>query len=122
MTKIVKTAAWLTIVAFAVLSLVPHELRPHTGLPGPLEHLVAYAIAAGLLTFGYARRSQPFVIVLSLSVYAAILEIAQIWVPGRHPAVIDFAASSAGALIGSALAWIGLQAIAPAGRAFLSDD
>jgi VanZ family protein len=48
---------------------------------------------------------------LSLSLYAAILEIAQIWVPGRDPKFIDFAASSAGAFIGSALAWIGLRAI-----------
>jgi hypothetical protein len=29
----------------------------------------------------------------------------------RNPTVIDFAASSAGALIGSALAWIGLRTI-----------
>jgi hypothetical protein len=42
--------------------------------------------------------------------YAAILEIAQIWVSGRNPTIIDFAASSAGAFIGSALAWIRLRA------------
>ena len=108
--KTVKIAGGLAVVAFAVLSLVPRELRPHTGAPGPLEHLAAYAIAAGLLTFGYDKRRQPFVIVLSLCLYAAILEIAQIWVPGRNPQFIDFAASSAGALIGAALAWIGLRA------------
>ena len=108
--QIFKTAGWLAVVAFAVLSLLPWELRPHTGAPGSLEHTVAYAIGAGLLTLGYQKRSQPFVIVLSLSLYAAILEIAQIWVPRRHPAVIDFAASSAGALIGAALVWIGLRA------------
>ena len=55
-------------------------------------------------------RSQPLIIILSLSFYAAILEIAQIWVPGRNPTVIDFAASSAGALIGAALVWTGLRA------------
>jgi VanZ family protein len=71
--------------------------------------VAAYAIAAGLLTFGYHKHSQPFVIVLSLCLYAAILEIAQLWVPGRNPTVIDFAASSAGVLIGAALAWIGLR-------------
>ena len=105
-----KTAGWLAVVAVAVLSLLPWELRPHTGAPGPLEHVAAYAIGAGLLTVGYQKRSQLFVIVLSLLLYAAILEIAQKWVPGRHPAVIDFTASSAGALIGAALAWIGLRA------------
>jgi VanZ family protein len=108
--KTVKIAAGLAVIAFAVLSLVPRELRPHTGVPGPLEHVAAYAIVGGLLTFGYHKRSQPFIVVFSLSLYAAILEIAQIWVPGRDPKFIDFVASSAGALIGSALAWIGLGA------------
>jgi VanZ family protein len=108
--KTVKIAGGLAVVAFAVLSLVPIELRPHTGFAGPLEHIAAYAIAGGLLTLGYYKRNQPFVGVLSLSLYAAILEIAQIWVPGRNPSVIDFVASSAGALIGSALVWIALQA------------
>jgi VanZ family protein len=110
-TAAVKIAGGLAVVAFAVLSLVPIRLRPHTGFAVPLEHIAAYAMAGGLLALGYYKRNQPFIVVLSLSLYAATLEIAQIWVPGRHPRVIDFAASSAGALIGSALAWIGLRAI-----------
>ena len=108
--KTVKIAGALAVVAFAVLSLVPWQLRPHTGAPESLEHVAAYALAGALLTFGYRKRSQPFIIVLSLSLYAAILEIAQIWVPGRNPQFTDFVASSAGALIGSVLAWIGLRA------------
>jgi VanZ family protein len=108
--KTVKIVAGLAVVAFAVLSLLPWQFRSHTGAPESLEHVAAYALAGALLTFGYGKRSQPFIIVLSLSLYAAILEIAQIWVPGRNPQFIDFVASSAGALIGSALAWIGLRA------------
>jgi VanZ family protein len=108
--KTVKIAGALILVAFAVLSLVPMMLRPHTGLPGPLEHLAAYVIGGALLTFCYHKRSQPFIIVLSLSLYAASLEIGQNWVPGRDPKFIDFAASSAGALFGSALVLIGLRA------------
>ena len=72
--------------------------------------MAAYALAGALLTFGYGKRSQPFIIILSLSLYAAILEIAQIWAPGRNPQFTDFVAGSAGALIGSVLAWIGLRA------------
>jgi VanZ family protein len=104
--KTVKIAGALAVVAFAVLSLVPWQLRPHTDTPESLEHVAAYALAGALLTFGYRKRSQPFIIVLSLSLYAPILEIAM-WVPGRNPQFIDFVASSTGALIGSALAWIG---------------
>ena len=108
--KTLKIIGGLALVAFAVLSLVPWQLRPHTGLPGPLEHMAAYAIAGALLTVCYHKRSQPFIVAVALSLYAATLEIAQIWVPGRDPKFIDFAASSAGALIGPALAWIGLLA------------
>jgi VanZ family protein len=108
--KAVKITSALVFVAFAVLSLVPSELRPHTGFAGPLEHITAYAIGAGLLTLCYYKRNQPLIVVSCLTLYAAVLEIAQIWVPGRDPKFIDFAASSAGALIGSALVWIGLQA------------
>jgi VanZ family protein len=104
--KTFKIIGGLALVAFAVLSLVPRPLRPHTGLPGSLEHMAAYAIVGALLTVCYHKRSQPFIVAVALSLYAAILEIAQIWVPGRDPKFIDFAASSAGALIGLALAWI----------------
>jgi VanZ family protein len=108
--KTLKIIGGLVLVAFAVLSLVPRQLRPHTGLPGPLEHMAAYAIAGALLTVCYQKRSQPFIVAVALSLYAATLEIAQIWVPGRNPKFIDFAASSAGALIGPALACIGVLA------------
>ena len=108
--KTLKIIGGLVLVAFAVLSLVPRQLRPHTGLPGPLEHMAAYAIAGALLTVCYHKRSQPFIVAVALSLYAATLEIAQIWVPGRNPKFIDFAASSAGALIGPALACIGVLA------------
>jgi VanZ family protein len=111
-----KITAALVFVAFAVLSLVPRELRPHTGFAAPLEHIAAYAIGAGLLTLCYYKRNQPLIVVSSLTLYAAVLEIAQIWVPGRDPKFIDFAASSAGALIGSAFGWIGLQAATPSTR------
>jgi VanZ family protein len=113
--KTVKIAGALAVVAFAFLSLVPWQLRPHTGAPESFEHLAAYALAGALLTVGYGKRIQPSIIVLSLFLYAAILEIAQIWVPGRDPKFIDFAASSAGALIGSALVWIGLRVTRPTG-------
>jgi VanZ family protein len=35
-----------------------------------------------------------------LAILAVVLEMAQLWIPGRHSQFIDFAASSAGACIG----------------------
>ena len=111
MRKIVKIAGWLVVVAIAILSLVPGELRPHTGAPGPFEHVVAYAICAGLLTLGCDKRNQAFVIVLCLAAFAGTLEIVQIWVPGRHSDLVDFATSSGGAFTGSVLAWVALRSL-----------
>ena len=53
--KTVKIAGALAVVAFAVLSLVPWQLRPHTGAPESPEHVAADAVAGGLLTFGYGK-------------------------------------------------------------------
>lgn len=102
---------WLAVIAIGLLSLVPSDMRPHTGAPGPLEHVAAYFGTAGLLTFSYKKMCHPLVIVLCLSIYSAALEIAQIQIPGRHAAFFDFAASTTGAVIGSALAWIVLRAL-----------
>jgi hypothetical protein len=56
--KILQLAAWGAVVTIAVLSLVPGELRPHTGAPGYLEHVTVYFITAILLSHGYPRFRQ----------------------------------------------------------------
>jgi hypothetical protein len=53
--KSVKIAGALAVVAFAVLSLVPWQLRPHTDTPESLEHVAANAIAGALSTFGHGK-------------------------------------------------------------------
>jgi VanZ family protein len=109
--KIAQVAGWLAVVVIAILSMVPGSLRPDTGAPPKLEHVAAYLVAAGLLTFGYGKQRHPLVVALCLSIYSAALEIAQILIPGRHAGFSDFAASATGAVIGSALAWIVLRAL-----------
>jgi len=101
--RIVQLAAWGAVVTIGVLSLVPGELRPHTGASGYLEHVAAYSITATLLSLGYPRRSS-IVIIASLSIYAASLEIAQLYVPGRGASVSDWIAGSFGSLIGAVVA------------------
>jgi VanZ family protein len=103
----------LAVVILAILSLVPGSMRPHTGAPGNLEHIVAYLLTAGLLSFGYGKNRNPAVIALCLSFFSATAEIAQIYIPDRHADFFDFAASSTGAFIGSALAWIIVRALSP---------
>lgn len=101
--KFLQLADWGAVATIAVLSLVPGDLRPHTEAPGYLEHVAAYFITAILLSLGYLRWS-PIVIIAPLSIYAASLEIAQLYIPGRNSSVWDWFAGSSGALMGVVVA------------------
>jgi VanZ family protein len=91
------------ILAIIVLSLVPGIDRPHTGLPGKAEHFVAYCGTGAVFALGFWSIGARFVIALSLTLLAGLMEILQMWVPGRHPAIADAVASSMGGLLGIAL-------------------
>lgn len=106
--RFLQISAWGAIVTIAVLSLVPGELRPHTGASGYLEHVAAYVITATLLSLVYSHNSR-IVIVAPLSIYAASLEIAQLYVPGRGASVFDWIAGSFGSLIGAVVATLILR-------------
>jgi VanZ family protein len=70
-----------------------------TGIPGQLEHFLAYAGSASIAIAGYARRGAVRVIGL-FWIYAGLLEYLQHFSPGRHPSIADFAASAFGAFSG----------------------
>jgi hypothetical protein len=95
-----RVAGWACIVALIILSLVPGSERPHTGLPGQIEHFVAYCGTAAFLGLGYPTAKARFAIVAMLGLLAVVLEMAQQWIPGRHSQFVDFAASAAGACLG----------------------
>lgn len=100
----------LALLLIAGLSLVPGEIRPHTAAPKQYEHFVAYFGAAIILTFGFGKSRFPLIVALFLSAYAAILEMAQIGIPGRDGNFYDFVVSSAGAVGGCFLAWVVMSA------------
>ena len=91
------------ILAIIVLSLVPGVDRPHTGLPGKVEHFIAYCSTGTLFALGFWSIGSRVVIALGLTLLAGSMEILQMWVPGRHPAIVDAVASSMGGLLGIAL-------------------
>ncbi len=61
-----------------------------TGIPGQLEHSIAYAGSATITVAGYGRRGTVRIISL-FWIYAGALEYLP---PGRHPSIADFAASA----------------------------
>jgi len=70
------------------------------GLPGQLEHFIAYAGSTAVGIAGYGASRGDVRVVGGFWVYAAILEYLQRFSPGRHPSIEDFAASALGALCG----------------------
>ena len=96
-------APWIAVALIALLSLVPGNLRPHTGLPGQAEHFIAYFVIGFVLAARFRTRTAWLVVIVSLGAYAAGLEILQRWIPDRNAQFIDFAASFFGALCGVGL-------------------
>ena len=103
-----RVLTWCCVILLAVLSLLPAQQMVRTGLPGRLEHFVAYAGSAAVAMAGYGARRPGVQIIGGFWVYAGILEYLQHFSPGRHPAIEDFAASALGAAGGGlaiALLW-----------------
>ena len=110
-TPLSRLIGWLGVLAVAIVSLLPGELRPHTGTSGSLEHFVAYSSVAAILTFAYQEVRAKLVIFCGLCVCAGLFEVLQTWVPGRSGDILDWSISSAGALAGLLAAWSLLRLI-----------
>jgi hypothetical protein len=100
---IARAAGFFGVLAIIVLSLVPGTYRPHTGLPGEAEHFIAYYSTAFAFALGFRSRASRVVIAHGLALLAGSMEVLQLWVPGRHPGIIDAVVSSLGGLLGIAL-------------------
>ena len=74
--------------AIVVLSVVPPALRPETGLPHGLEHFVIYW-ATGV-AFALSCELKLGLIATLLVFFSGAVEIAQLFVPGRHARLSDF--------------------------------
>lgn len=94
-----KCLAVALLIAIAVLSLVPAEFRPDTGAPHDIEHGAIFALFGLALVLGFRLRLWTWVMLGPL--FAAAIELAQLYVPGRHSRLSDFLVDAAGALIGS---------------------
>jgi hypothetical protein len=104
---LLRLATWGCIAALALLTLLPPEQVEaiRTGINGRLEHLVAYGATMLIAARAYRRRLALARLGLLLVAYAAVLELGQLAVPGRHPSLADLLAGA----LGVALAGFGLR-------------
>ncbi|NQV55729.1 MAG: VanZ family protein [Rhodospirillales bacterium] len=98
-----KAAFYGGCILTGMVSLLPLETLPETGISDKLEHFAVYAV---LGLFGLAAHPRPgnaVRITLALCLYGAVLEGGQALIPGRTPSLLDAIANSAGAMIGVAV-------------------
>lgn len=101
----IRAAAVACIVLIAILSLIPGNWQRRTGLPGPVEHFMAYFATGAILAIALPERRSPFWAAAALFAYAGLLEVLQNFSPGRDPSVTDAVVSGAGALAGIFTIW-----------------
>jgi VanZ family protein len=97
---VLKVIAWICVIGLAVASWTPGQEMIRTGFNTRLEHTVAYLIA-GIATIIAYPRKPIWSIAAILCAYAGILELGQMYIPGRHAAVLDWIASTSGVLCAS---------------------
>ena len=85
-----------------ILSLVPPTLRPETGAPHSLEHFTIFAATGFAFGLGYNRRHDLLAILLVM--FSGAIEIAQLFVQGRHARLGDFIIDAVAGCIGLVMA------------------
>jgi VanZ family protein len=100
----VRAISGICILFITLYSLIPQSERVGTGLPGKLEHLIAYSVTGFFLGLSIRARNGPLLAAAILSWIACVLEFLQQWAPGRHARVSDAIVSAAAAVIGAAVA------------------
>jgi VanZ family protein len=101
-TTILKSLAWLLAAAVTFATLGPPSLRPHSGLGQDGEHALAFVLIG--LAFGLAYTPNRLLISAISVVMIGVIEILQLWAPGRHARFEDFVVDALAACVGLAVA------------------
>ncbi len=111
MTFLLKLSAWLLAAAVTFATLGPPRLRPHSNLGQDGEHALAFVLIG--LAFGLAYPRRRLLTAVVAVVLTGVLEVLQLWMPGRHARLEDFVVDAAAACVGFAIAaaieWLMLQ-------------
>jgi VanZ family protein len=89
-----QVGAWFFVLAIVALSVVPPDYRVIVGFPRPIEHLSIFLLAGLAFGLGYPYRYATQSICLIL--FAGMVELMQLGIPGRHARLSDFVASTLG--------------------------
>ena len=100
---LIMRAAWLSILIALLVTLVPIVWRPATAPSPNIAPFCDMASVCALFAAAYPRRF--WLIVLTLSLTAAMVEPLQFIAAGRHPSLRDVEFKSLGVAIGAVLGY-----------------
>lgn len=100
---LLRIAFFACLALLVILSWLPASEMVRTGISGRIEHGVAYFGTAAVMALAYRETPRLLVQVALLVALAAVLEVGQLYVPGRNSAFLDFASSSTGAALAGLL-------------------
>ena len=108
MNIVLKTIAWTLAAAVAFATLGPPTYRPHSDLGQGGEHSLAFVLVG--LAFGLAYRRNRWATAAISVLLIGLLELLQLWMPGRHARlgdfVVDALAACAGIALTAGLEWV----------------
>jgi len=107
--RIAKIASWTLAAAIIILSVVPPSLRPETGVPHEIEHFMMYAVTG--FAFGVAYELRYVTLAIFLVLFAGLVEIAQLFVPGRHARLSDFIVDALAMCVGALAVMLRLKPV-----------
>jgi VanZ family protein len=101
MTTILRIFAWLLAAAVTFATLGPPGLRPHAHLGQNGEHALAFVLVG--LAFGAAYPRHRLLATVFAVAGIGLIEILQLWAPGRHARLEDFVVDALAAGVGLAV-------------------
>jgi VanZ family protein len=103
-TTLLRLFAWLLAAAVTFATLGPAAYRPHAAIAHDGEHVLAFVMIGLAFAVAYPRQRR---LAAGLSVVLiGILELLQLFVPGRHARLEDFVVDALAALAGFAIVFL----------------
>jgi VanZ family protein len=102
MTLLLRIIAWLLTAAVTFATLGPPSYRPRSPLGQEGEHALAFLLVG--LAFGLAYPRRRLRTTAMAVVLIGVLELLQLWMPGRHARLEDFVVDALAACVGIAVA------------------
>ncbi|MFL5238681.1 MAG: VanZ family protein [Rhizomicrobium sp.] len=96
-----RLVAWLLAAAVTFVTLGPQDVRPHPIFGQHADHALAFLLVGTVFGLAYPQRRWTASVVAVASI--GLLEIMQLWVPGRHARFGDFMVDALSACVGFAL-------------------